>query len=87
MIFCNLYNKVTLLGIRKCFNAHILQQEKNKKKEVVLLNQQKHKFCIMIKSQYLTIIKAVHSEYHHTVRKTKYNCERLREAYPHLAEM
>lgn len=88
MIFCNLYSKVTLLSIRECFDVHILQQGRAKRnREVVLLNQQKHKFCIIIKSQYLTIIKAVHNEYHHIVRKTEYNVQRLREAYPHLAKM
>lgn len=62
-------------------------KEEQKEREVVLLNQQKRKFCIIVKPQYLTIIKAVHNEYHHIVRKTEYNVERLREAYAHLAKM
>lgn len=56
-------------------------------RHVVLLDQKTHKFCVTIKSQYLTIVKAVHNENHHTVRKTEYNVERVREAYPHLAKM
>lgn len=33
VIFCNLYSKATLLSIRECFDAHILQQEQNKMKQ------------------------------------------------------
>lgn len=55
--------------------------------KVVLLNQQTHRFCITIKSQYLTVVKAVHNEYQHTLRTTKYQVERLREVHPYLAKM
>lgn len=56
--------------------------------EVVLLNQQTHRFCIMIKSHYLTVVKAVHNEYQHTVKTTGYQVvPRRREAHPYLAKM
>lgn len=87
MILCNLHSKVTFISISKHFSAHILQQERNNKEQKSCLKQQKDKFCIMIKSQYLTTAKAVHNECHHTVRKTEYNTERLREAFSRLDKM